>query len=102
MFVFVLRCLIESRPELKYNTEAVDTLIRANLVNMLQFDAHLANAMEKGTNVLAMAFAMQLVQMYLVDERYSTNVTESDLYHTVSYISNLTSSDVLKNYTHDV
>lgn len=84
--LLVSRCLIESRPELKYNTEAVDTLIRANLVNMLQFDAHLANSMEKGTNVLAMAFAMQLVQMYLVDERYSTSVTESDLYHTVSIL----------------
>ncbi|ODN04366.1 CCR4-NOT transcription complex subunit 1 [Orchesella cincta] len=83
----VTKCLIESRPELKYNTEAVDTLIRANLVNMLQFDAHLATAMEKGTNVLAMAFAMQLVQMYLVDERYSTSVTESDLYHTVDMLA---------------
>ncbi len=64
--------------------DAVDTLIRANLVNMIQFDAHLSNAMDKGTNVLAVNFAMQLVQMYLVDERYNTVVTESDLYHTVS------------------
>ena len=76
--------MIEIRPELKYNLEAVDTLIRANLVNMLQFDAHLATAMEKGTNIPAMNFAMQLVQMYLVDERFTTTVSESDLYHTVS------------------
>lgn len=78
------RCLIESRNEVKYNVDAVDTLIRAKLVNMLQFDAHLANAMDKGTNAPAMQFAMQLIQMYLVDERYATCVTESDLYHTVS------------------
>lgn len=79
------RCLIESRPEIKYNVDAVDTLIRANLVNMIQFDAHLSNSMDKGTNIMAVNFAMQLVQMYLVDERYNTVVTENDLYHTVSF-----------------
>jgi CCR4-NOT transcription complex subunit 1 len=77
------RGLIESRSEVKYNVEAVDTLIRASLVNMMQFDAQLSTAMDKGTNVLAVNFAMQLVQMYLVDERFNTVVTESDLYHTV-------------------
>lgn len=69
---------------MKYNVEAVDTLIRANLVSMMQFDAHLASAMDKGTNLIVVNFAMQLVQMYLVDERYSGAVQESDLYHTVS------------------
>jgi len=83
MSIFVYRCLIECRPDFKYNLEGVDTLIRASLVNMLQFDAHLAGAMDKGTNVMAVNFAMRLVQMYLVDERFSSAVPESDLYHTV-------------------
>lgn len=53
--------------------------------------------MDKGTNVLAVNFAMQLVQMYLVDERYNTvvTVTESDLYHTVSSITLFMKSTIL-------
>ena len=58
------RTLIEARDALKFNVDAVDTLIRASLVNMLQFDAYLANALDKGNNLIAMNFAMQLVQMY--------------------------------------
>ena len=81
---FFCRSLIEARPELKYNIEAVDTLIRASLVNMLQFDANLATSMEKGTNLPAVIFSMELVKMYLIEERFNSHVSESDLYHTVS------------------
>ena len=38
----VTRCLIECREECKYNLEAVDVLIRSHLVNMQQYDLHLA------------------------------------------------------------
>jgi CCR4-NOT transcription complex subunit 1 len=86
----VTKTLIETRTEVKYNVEAVDTLIRANLVNMLQFDAYLANAMEKGNNLLAMTFAIQLVQMYLVDERYQAGVSETDLFQTVDMLARCT------------
>lgn len=39
---FVYRCLIECRDEYKYNVEAVELLIRNHLVNMQQYDLHLA------------------------------------------------------------
>ncbi len=39
---FVHRCLIECRDEYKYNVEAVELLIRNHLVNMQQYDLHLA------------------------------------------------------------
>jgi hypothetical protein len=35
-------CLIECRDEYKYNVEAVELLIRNHLVNMQQYDLHLA------------------------------------------------------------
>lgn len=38
----VHRCLIECRDEYKYNVEAVELLIRNHLVNMQQYDVHLA------------------------------------------------------------
>ena len=39
---WLLRCLIECRDEYKYNVEAVELLIRNHLVNMQQYDLHLA------------------------------------------------------------
>lgn len=38
--------------------------------------------MDNGNNYLALGFAMQLVQLYLVDDRNNVFVNESDLYHT--------------------
>lgn len=38
----VRRCLIECRDEYKYNVEAVELLIRNHLVNMQQYELHLA------------------------------------------------------------
>ncbi|XP_067012333.2 CCR4-NOT transcription complex subunit 1 isoform X3 [Anabrus simplex] len=85
----VTRCLIECREEYRYNLDAVDCLIRAHLVNMQQYDLHLAHAMENGMNYVAVAFAMQLVQTYLVDERNNTTVTENDLYHTIEVLARI-------------
>ncbi|XP_007520139.1 CCR4-NOT transcription complex subunit 1 isoform X7 [Erinaceus europaeus] len=79
----ITRCLIECRDEYKYNVEAVDLLIRNHLVNMQQYDLHLAQSMENGLNYMAVAFAMQLVKILLVDERTVTHVTEADLFHTI-------------------
>lgn len=41
------RCLIECRDEYKYNVEAVELLIRNHLVNMQQYDLHLAQVWRK-------------------------------------------------------
>ena len=38
----ITRCLIECRDEYKYNVDAVELLIRNHLVNMQQYDLHLA------------------------------------------------------------
>ena len=54
--------LIECREEHKFNIEAVDCLVRAHMVNMQQFDVHLAQMMDSGHNYMAVAFVMQLVQ----------------------------------------
>lgn len=45
----------------------------------------LAQAMENGS-AIATAFAMQLIQLYLVEERQTTHVTESDLYNTIEIL----------------
>uniref|UniRef100_A0A8D1BL86 CCR4-NOT transcription complex subunit 1 n=1 Tax=Sus scrofa TaxID=9823 RepID=A0A8D1BL86_PIG len=79
----ITRCLIECRDEYKYNVEAVELLIRNHLVNMQQYDLHLAQSMENGLNYMAVAFAMQLVKILLVDERSVAHFTEADLFHTI-------------------
>ncbi|XP_063987616.1 CCR4-NOT transcription complex subunit 1 [Diachasmimorpha longicaudata] len=83
------RFLTECRDEFRYNFEAVDCLIRSHLVNFAQFDIALAQTMDAGS-VMATAFAMQLVQMYLIDERQTTHVTESDLYNTIEILVRMT------------
>ena len=83
------RCLIECREELRYNVDAVDCLIRSHLVSLQQYDMHLAQSMEGGVNYMAITFAMQLVQLYLVDERMNSTVTESDLYHTIEMLARI-------------
>lgn len=79
----ITRCLIECRDEYKYNVEAIELLIRNHLVNMQQYDLHLAQSMENGLHYMAVAFAMQLVKLLLVDERSVSHVTEADLFHTI-------------------
>ncbi|XP_029908648.1 CCR4-NOT transcription complex subunit 1 isoform X8 [Myripristis murdjan] len=79
----ITRCLIECREEYKYNVEAVELLIRNHLVNMQQYDLHLAQSMENGLHYMAVAFAMQLVKLLLVDERSVSHITEADLFHTI-------------------
>ncbi|XP_069757057.1 CCR4-NOT transcription complex subunit 1 isoform X4 [Narcine bancroftii] len=79
----ITRCLIECRDEYKYNVDAVELLIRHHLVNMQQYDIHLAQSMENGLNYMAVAFAMQLVKILLVDERSISHVTEADLFNTI-------------------
>lgn len=83
------RCLVESREELRFSLEVVDCLVRSHLLNMPQLDAHVAQAMENGTNYLAVAFAMQLLQLYLVDERLNAHVSESDLFNTIDMLARI-------------
>ncbi|XP_041987025.1 CCR4-NOT transcription complex subunit 1 [Aricia agestis] len=82
--------VIECRDELKYNLEGVDCLIRNHLINLPQYDLALAHLMDGGNNYVAVAFAMQLLQLYLVDDRTNTYATESDLYHTTETLIRMT------------
>lgn len=85
----VTRGLIESREECRYNPEAVDLLIRNHLINLQAYDLHLTQSMENGLNPIAVQFAMQLVKLYLVDERQSSIVTEADLFNTVETLARI-------------
>lgn len=58
------------------------------MISLPQYDAALAQAMEAG-NTMATAFAMQLVQLYLIDERQATHVTETDLFHTIEILARM-------------
>ncbi|XP_043501500.1 CCR4-NOT transcription complex subunit 1 isoform X2 [Polistes fuscatus] len=85
----VTRFLTECREDFRYNFEAVDCLIRSHLISLPQYDLSLAQAMD-ASNAMATAFAMQLVQLYLIDERQTTHVTESDLFHTIEILVRIT------------
>lgn len=85
----VTRALIECRDDYRYNLEGVDCLIRSHLVNMPSYDLHLTQLMEGGLNYLAVAFAMQLVKLYIVDKRHDGYFSEGDLYHTVEMLARI-------------
>ncbi|CAH4038649.1 unnamed protein product [Pieris brassicae] len=87
----ITSCIVECRDELKYNLEATDCLIRNHLVNLPQYDLALAHLMDSGNNYVAVAFAMQLVQLYLVDDRNNVYANESDLYHITECLVRLVS-----------
>lgn len=82
----VTRYLTECRDELRYNIETVDTLIKSGLVNIPQYDLALAQTMENGMNYIGVTFAMQLVQMYLIEDRCSPLVTDSDFGNTIEML----------------
>lgn len=41
LFYFVSRFVCDCPPELKFNVDAIDILIRSHLLNMREFDLHL-------------------------------------------------------------
>lgn len=79
----VTKCWAEARDEIKFNLDAIDWLIRSNLLNMQLLDEHLARILDdpRVTSYMPMhsLFIMQLVQVYLVDDPSNTIVTEADL-----------------------
>ena len=86
---FCFRCLIECREEYRYNLDAVEALIRAHLVNMQQYDLHLAQAMENGLNYMTVHFAMQLVQRFCIDDKHGSQISEADFYNTIETLSRI-------------
>lgn len=72
----VTRALVERSDDHKYNLEALDCLIRSQLVSMQQFDVYLVQLMENGINYMAVAFAMQLIQRYCISDKHNSILTE--------------------------
>ncbi len=78
---------MECREDYRYNLEAVEVLIRSHLVNMQQYDMHLAQGMENGLNYMAVAFTMQLVQRFCLDDKHGTH--EADFYNTIETLARI-------------
>lgn len=70
----------------KYNIPVI--IFRSHLISLPQYDLALAQAMDSGS-AMATTLAMQLVQLYLIDERQTTHVTESDLFHTIEILARM-------------
>lgn len=83
--------MTECREEYRYNLEGVDLLIRSQLVSIQQYDQQLSLLMENGLNYIPTAFAMQLVQHYLVDDRSNSPVNDNDLYSTIETLARILS-----------
>ena len=76
--------IVNAREDIKWNIDAVDTLIR-NLVNLFEY---LAACMDNGTTSV-IQFAMMLVKIYLIDDRSNARIIESDLFGTIEVLSKI-------------
>merc|ERR1719382_1710599 len=84
----VTMALVDAREDIKWNLDAVDSLIRSNLVNLFEYDKYLAACMENGTNSV-IQFAMMLVKIYLIDDRSNAQIIESALFGTIEVLSKI-------------
>lgn len=80
--------MTDSREDYRCNLEVVDTLLRSGVLSMSQLDINLAQTMENGQNFMAVNFAMQVVQSYLIDAR--NPVSDIDLYNTIDVLVRIT------------
>jgi len=78
--------LVEARDEIKWNIDAVDALIRSQLVNLFDYDKFLAACLEGGSNPQVVNFAMILAKIYLIDDRSNAQLFESDLFGTIEML----------------
>lgn len=87
--MIILRALIESRDELRFNIDAIDVLIRAGMVNISMYDMHLAMSMDNGANYVSMAYIKQFLQNYLIDNRSNSPITEHHLQATIDALNSI-------------
>ncbi|KAK4872711.1 hypothetical protein RN001_014740 [Aquatica leii] len=85
----ITRFLTECRDDLRYNLDTVDTLIRAGLINLPQYDLALTQLMDNGLNYLAVSFATQLVQLFLIEDRSNQLASESDFANTIELLAKI-------------
>ncbi|CAB3987607.1 CCR4-NOT transcription complex subunit 1 isoform X5 [Paramuricea clavata] len=87
----VTKFVCECPPDVKFNVDVIDILIRSRLINMREFDIHLAQCIENELNVSAIHFAVQLTKLYLIDE-HSNHVSQGELYQTLEALSRIANS----------
>ena len=80
--------IVDAREDIKWNIDAIDALIRSNLVNLFEYDKYLAACMYNGTTSV-IQFAMMLVKIYLIDDRSNAHIIESDLFGTIEVLSKI-------------
>ncbi|XP_062589790.1 CCR4-NOT transcription complex subunit 1-like isoform X3 [Saccostrea cucullata] len=90
----VTRALVERTDEPKYNLEALDCLIRSQLVVLSQYDMYIVQLMENGMNYMAVAFAMQLIQRYCIGDKNNAGLTEADFVNTIEVLSALSTRSI--------
>lgn len=79
----VTGAVFDCRDDVKYNLDALEYLLKNHFLNIQQFDQYLAQQIDNGMNFLVLMFAIQLVQKFVVDEKASGLVTETDLHNTI-------------------
>ena len=60
----VTAALVEAREDIKYNPDAVDCFIRSGMVNLFEYDKHLATAVGEGNNQIGNAINFDLIQNF--------------------------------------
>ncbi|XP_018024179.1 CCR4-NOT transcription complex subunit 1 isoform X2 [Hyalella azteca] len=78
----------EMRDDVKLNVDVVDWLLRSSLFHVPTFDELLARSIEEQRNLLPLFFAMQIVQVYLVEDSQGV-LSESDLQQTLDLMIRL-------------
>jgi len=78
--------LVDAREDIKWNIDAVDALIRSQLINLFDYDKFLASCLEGGSNPQTINFAMILAKIYLIDDRSNAQLIESDLFGTIEML----------------
>lgn len=81
--------MIDCRQESRFNVDAIELLIRNNLVNMITYDLQLATTMDQGLNYKAVDFAQHLVRRLFVEQRVAHGLSENDLSNTIDTLTRI-------------
>lgn len=85
----VTAALIDAKDDVRYNLDAFNVLVQSGLVNLFEYDKHLAVSMAGGDNPLATNFAMNICKIYLIDDRSNAHIFESDLFTTIEALQKI-------------
>uniref|UniRef100_A0A914DTZ4 CCR4-NOT transcription complex subunit 1 n=1 Tax=Acrobeloides nanus TaxID=290746 RepID=A0A914DTZ4_9BILA len=64
----VTRAVMDCSHEYRFNADAMDVIIKHQLINISLFDQHLKALMDNGSNFQATYFAQKVVKLYLLDQ----------------------------------